>query len=224
MRALREIWLRAASPKGYRSRALDAPQVQLPPSAPASAQLAAIDFGPVSKEQAELCKKASRVDWPYLGAMVLADVGTVILDSQGFQTTPHAGERLVGPGLVGLSWGWTVGGFYLTLPQCSPDFVNTRPPEGTTRSAFPLALSFSILAAVTAPVIVGVETGEGAQTLQWAPSERVMRLVIAGATGAVGSVMPYVLPPRTWRALRELRHVQAGADAHGAMIGYSVPF
>jgi hypothetical protein len=172
-----------------------------------------------------LCRTASHVDWAYLGGMVLADAGTVVLDTQVFQSRGQTGVRLVGPGLVGLSWGWSIGGAYLTLPQCSPDFVRTVPLEGTARSEWPLALSFTLLAAAMGPIIVGVDTGEGTQTLTWSPAERVMRLVIASGTGVVGSIMPYVLPPRTWRAARELEHLNVTTTpARGAVLSYAVVF
>lgn len=203
---------------------MDAQQAQVSPAEPPVAHLAASQLGPATAEEALLCAQASTVDWAYLGAMVLADAGTIVLDSQVFQSSGQAAVRLVGPGLVGLSWGWSIGGAYLTLPQCSPWHAPGHPPEGGARSLAPLTLSFSVLAAVMAPVIVGVETGEGSSTLVWSPAERVMRLVIASATGVVGSVMPYALPPRPWRALRRLEHLQVGATAHGATLGYAVRF
>ena len=217
---------RRARPPGT-VRAVDAPQVQLPPEPPASQaplRLAAVDLGPVNPEQAALCRDAGSFDWAYLGALVFADAGAIVLDAEAFQSDGHASVRLVGPGLVGLTWGWSVGGAWLTLPQCSPVYVNTRLPEGDTRSVTPLAVSLGVLAAATAPLIVGVETGEGSSTLLWSPGERVMRLVISSATGAVGSAMPYLLPPHTWRAYRKLQRLQAGADAHGGMVSYAFTF
>lgn len=198
------------------------------PARPAEASdtraVGATDYRAVSREEAALCRDAGRFSWAYLGVLVLADAGTITLDSQVLQSDGQTAVRLLGPGLVGLTWGWTVGGAYLTLPQCSPDFARPRPAEGDRRSEWPLALSFGILAAATAPVIVGIETGQGEGTLQWRPAERVMRLVLAGATGAIGSVMPYVLPPSSWRALRKLENLHAGADAHGAVVSYAVAF
>jgi hypothetical protein len=199
---------------------LDAAPVEVvAPLPPPAAQLRA-----VSEHEADLCKVAGTFDWAYLGVLVLADVGTVALDAEGLQSDSHAAVRLVGPGLIGLSWGWTVGGSYLALPQCSPSFVNTRPAEGSARSEVPLAISLGVLAAATAPLLVGIETGEGSSTLAWSPGERVMRLVISSATGVVGAAMPYLVPPRTWRALQKLRRLQAGADAHGALVSYAFTF
>lgn len=206
---------------------MDAPQAQVAepgPRADSSQTSAAAPYRAGTREEADLCRTASHFGWAYLGSLVLADAGTIILDSQVFQSSNQTGVRLVGPGLVGLSWGWTVGGAYLTLPQCSEDFARTVPTEGTTRSEWPLALSFSLLAAAMAPVVVGVETGEGNQTLVWSPAERVMRLVIASATGVIGSVLPYVLPPRTWRAARKLEQLNATPTTHGALLSYAVVF
>jgi hypothetical protein len=131
---------------------------------------------------------------------------------------------MLGPAFIGLSWGWTVGSVYLTLPQCSPGLEPAPPPEGDSRSHWPLALSFGLLAAVTAPVLVGVETGEGTSTLAWSGGERATRLVVAGATGVLGSMVPYLLPPSSWRALRKLQSLRAGTDGHGAMMSYGVTF
>jgi hypothetical protein len=194
------------------------------PAGTASSIVGAGQLGARSQEEAELCRDAGRFDWPYLSLLVAADAGTIVLDSQVFQSSGQAAVRLLGPGLVGLSWGWSVGGAYLTLPQCSADWVRSRPLEGSRRSELPLAISFTVLAAAMGPVVVGVETGDGPSTLAWSPGERVMRLVIAGATGAVGSVMPYVLPPRTWRALRKLEALQAGVADRGGFVGYRVAF
>jgi hypothetical protein len=206
-----------------------APEVEVAPApaAPAAAAAPPVGAGQLgarSQEEAELCRDAGRFDWPYLSLLVAADAGTIALDSQVFQSSGQAAVRLIGPGLVGLSWGWSVGGAYLTLPQCSSDWVRSRALEGSTRSELPLAISFTVLAAAMGPVIVGVETGDGQGTLAWSPGERVMRLVIAGATGAVGAVMPYVLPPRTWRALRKLDALQAGVADRGGFVGYRVAF
>jgi hypothetical protein len=188
--------------------------------------LPAIEFGPANAEQATLCEKASHFDWLYMSGMLVATAGAVVVDSQVLQSSSDAGVRVLGPGLVGVAWGWTVGGSYLTLPQCSPDWVNTRGPEGDTRTDPPLALAigFSLLAAATAPVIVGVETGEGPTTLLWSPGERAARLAVAGVTGAVGSVMPYLLPPRSWRAMKELRRLKVSADTKSASIDFGFAF
>jgi hypothetical protein len=188
------------------------------------APYAAAAFAPQGAAEADLCRAASHFDWIYLGALVLADAGTVTLDALALQSSPHAGVRLLGPGFVGFTWGWTVPAIYLTLPQCSPDFVPAPPLEGDLRTLWPLALSFSLLAAATAPVLVGVETGEGTSTLAWSGGERATRLLIAGGAGVIGSMMPYLLPPRTWRALRKLRDLRTNAEAHGALVSYTVTF
>lgn len=206
---------------------MDAPQIQVaePNPPPGVSQTAsAAPYRAATDEEANLCRTASHVDWVYLGGMALADAGSVVLDTQVFQSSGQTGVRLVGPALVGLSWGWSIGGAYLTLPQCSSDFVRTVPLEGTARSEWPLALSFTLLAAAMGPIIVGVDTGEGTQTLTWSPAERVMRLVIASGTGVVGSVLPYVLPPRTWRAARKLEHLTVTTPARGAVLSYAVVF
>jgi hypothetical protein len=36
--------------------------------------------------------------------------------------------------------------------------------------------------------------------------------------------LPYLLPPKTWRAARELEKIRAGATASGAYLSYRVAF
>jgi hypothetical protein len=201
---------------------LDAPPP--PPSPPAPYVYAATEYRPRGSTETGLCDRASRVDWIYVGAAVLADAGAVALDSLVFQEQTSAGVRLLGPSLVGLSWGFTLGGGYLALPKCSPDFVRAPTREGSVHADWPMAVSLSVLAAATAPVIVGIETGGGNATLPWSTTERSFRLVLAGTGGAIGAFLPYLLPPKTWRAAKELEHIRAGADAHGAFVGYTLRF
>jgi len=204
---------------------VDTPQAQRPPDVTLVSHVdRPADTGPANEHETGLCREASRTDWAYLGGLIVADSAAVALDAAELQSNGHTAVRLVGPGLVGLAWGWSVGGTYLTLPQCGADLVRGHAVEGDSRSEIPLAVSFGILAATTAPVIVGIETGDGPQTLRWSPAERVMRLVLASATATVGSVLPYVLPPRTWRAAHKLANLRVGAAARGGIVSYSVTF
>jgi hypothetical protein len=200
-----------------------APPTLAPPPSPPYVY-AATDYRPRGSQEAELCDRASSVDWLYLGGGLLLDVATIILDNQFFQTQSTPGVRLLGPSFVGLSWGFTVGGGYLALPKCSPDFVTAAPREGNVRADWPAAVGLTLLAVATAPVVVGVETGEGTTTLPWSTTEKSMRLILAGAGGAVGALVPYLLPPKTWRAKKALERLRAGATAHGGFVGYSLSF
>ncbi len=222
---------RAANAKQYRGAALDAQPVEVAPAPPAQPplvlsppRLPAVALGPTTAREAELCKQAGELSWAYLGTLVAADAGAIVLDDAALQQSSATAVRLVGPSLIGLTWGWTVGGTYLALPHCSPGYASTRPAEGSVRAEWPLALALGILATSTAPVVVGVETGQGTGTLAWPAAERVMRLVLAGAMGAVGSVMPYILPPSSWRAYRKLSRLQLGGDVHGAAVSYAFTF
>jgi hypothetical protein len=199
---------------------VDAP----PPPPPPPYVYAATDYRPRGAQEIDLCKRASNVDWLYFGGAVLADVGTIAVDELGFQTLNVPALRLIGPSLVGLSWGFTVGGGYLALPKCSPDYVEAPPPEGQVRADWPMAVAMTLLAAATAPVVVGVETGVGSVTIPWSTTERSMRLVLAGAGGTLGALLPYLLPPKTWRAKKQLERIRAGATVHGGFVGYSVSF
>jgi len=203
---------------------LDALPPSSPPPSPAPYAYAATDYRPRGAREIELCERASSVDWLYVAGGFVATVAAVALDNQVFQTQSAEGVRLLGPSFIGLSWGFTVGGGYLALPKCSPDFVQAAPAEGNVRADWPAAVGITLLATITAPVVVGVETGQGGVTLPWSTSERSLRLVLAGAGGAVGALLPYLLPPKTWRAKKELEHLRAGATAHGGFVGYSMTF
>ena len=185
---------------------------------------AATDYRPRGAREIDLCERASSVDWLYLIGSVLADAGSIVLDEVVFQVASSESVRLVGPSLVGLSWGLTVSGGYLALPKCSSDFVRSAPPEGRVGSDWPMALGLTLLSAATAPVIVGVETGTGTVTLPWSTTERSLRLVLSGAGGAIGALVPYLLPPKTWRAAKELEHIRAGVTLHGGFVGYAFSF
>jgi hypothetical protein len=52
-----------------------------------------------------------------------------------------------------------------------------------------------------------------------------MHVVVAGIAGFAGALLPYLAPPRTWRAARELHRIRFGADGRGqAFLSYSAPF
>lgn len=197
----------------------------LPPSPPAQAPyvFAAGDIGARNAEERDLCARAASTDWLYLGVLLASDVGAVYLDSWHLQFSPSTPIRLMGPALIGLTWGATLGGGFLALPKCSEHWIDGSPPEGSVRSSLPTALAIGLLAGASAPVIVGVESPYF-PPLSWSVSERSMRLVLSGVTGFIGAMLPYALPPRTWRAAKELEHLRAGADSRGAFVSYSLRF
>jgi hypothetical protein len=194
------------------------------PQPPPAYVVAATDERPIGERERKLCAKASDPDWLYLGALLALDVGSIALDSSVLQVQGEPGIRLLGPAAVGLTWGATIGGGYLSLPKCSPDWVASPPIEGEARTSWPVAASLALLAGATAPLIVGLETGTGGVTVAWPIPERSARLVVAGVAGVTGALVPYLIPPKTWRAAKELWHIRAGADAHGAFFAYHLTF
>jgi len=128
------------------------------------------------------------------------------------------------PDWLGLTWGFTLGGGYLSIPKCSMDYVQSRPPEGDVRVVWPMAVAFAALAGVTAPIIEATEIG--APSLTWSDGERVTRVVLSSGLGVAGALLPYLLPPKTWRAARELERIRAGAtaDGRGAFVSWGVRF
>ncbi len=193
-----------------------------PPPTPPAYVWAATDIGPRSQEERDLCNKARHPDWLYLGGLVLADVASIYLDTQVFKASGEPGVRFFGPAVVGLSVGATIGGGYLALPKCSNTWAYNAPPEGDVRHDWPIALALAGLSAGVAPIVFGVETGPWQP--DWTTTERSMRIVVASVSGFTGALLPYLLPPKTWRAAKQLEHLRAGGDQQGAFIGYSIKF
>ncbi|WP_394824037.1 hypothetical protein [Pendulispora albinea] len=204
------------------SRAVDAPPP--PPTDPPAYIYAPTDIAPRSDRERKLCERASTVDWLYLSALVLADVATIYVDGQVFKYQNESQLRTIGPALVGLTWGATLGAIYPALPKCDPTWISYAPPEGEVRSSLPYALSMALLAGATAPVIMGIETGPLKDN--WTTTERVTRVLVSGATGFIGALLPYwtVISPRTWRAGQELAKIRAWGDSNGAFLGYGFQF
>jgi hypothetical protein len=196
-----------------------------PPSAtPPAYVYAASDSYPRGARETDLCDTASRPDWLYLGALVLLDVGSIAYTSNDtIKYSWSVPVRMSGPALVGLTWGATIGGGYLALPKCSMHWVGEAPPEGDVRSSTPLALALALLAGATAPIINGIAVGPNFP-LEWSTLEREMHIVTAIGFGLGGALLPYLLPPKTWRAQRELQRLRAGGDTHGAYLGYAIAF
>ncbi len=159
-----------------------------------------------------------------MGGLVVLDAGAIWFDS--WETTKYSGNlavRMSGPAAVGLTWGATIGGAWLSLPKCSPEWVGESPREGRVRADWPLALSLALLAGATAPVINGIAIGPLPDS--WSTFEREMHLVTAGVVAFGAALLPYLLPPTTWTAARQLDGLRFGADARGgAFIGYAARF
>jgi hypothetical protein len=179
------------------------------------------DIYPRGDRERQLCATASSPDWLYLAGLLAVDVGAIWFGStdlvkgvtDGTPFTRSEALRFTGPALIGIAWGATLGGTWLALPKCSPHWVDTPPREGDVRAAWPLAISIALLAGATAPIVNGIAVGDLPQA--WTTEERVWHLVVAGLAGFGGALLPYVLPPRTWVAARELEHIRLGLDAHG---------
>lgn len=197
-----------------------------PPPAPAATGArpppAATDLYPRDAEERKLCDKASTPDWLYMAIPPVLVAGAIVLDSQGLKYQENAFLRTLGPASVGLTWGFMVGGTYLALPKCSPTYVSTIPVEGDVRATWPMAFALAMFAGATAPVIVGIETGPLPPS--WTTVERSMRLVTAGLVAFGSALLPYLLPPKTWRAMKQLQDIRAGATKDGFFASVSVAF
>jgi hypothetical protein len=186
---------------------------------------------PLQGQEKELCDRASHPDWLYLGALAAIDVGSLWFLS----ATKYDGSEFVrtsGAAGVGLAWGATLGGGYLALAKCDPNWVSFPPREGGERASWPLAVTFAGLSAITAPFIMGIATGplpvpNGSPPTNpqgWSTTERAERIFVSGAAGIVGALLPYVISPSTWSAARELEKIRADVTPRGAFVSYGVRF
>jgi hypothetical protein len=198
----------------------------LPPSPPASYSTAPGDIYPRGSREEDLCATASHPDWIYLGALVALDAGSFYWGStDDFKRDGSAPKRYLGPAMIGLTWGATLGGGYLAMPKCDPHWVTHAPREGGVRASWPLALSIALVAGATAPIVNAIAVGncydakcQGGFPDLWDNTERSMHLVVAGVAGFGGALLPYLVPPRTWSAAKELEHLRVGADARGNVV------
>lgn len=183
------------------------------------------DLAPRSGREARLCETASRLDWLYLGDLVVLDADAIRTGSSSWMKYRVSNDvaRLAGPAMIGLTWGATVGGAWLALPKCSPQWVPRPSLEGRVSDPWPLALSLALLAGATAPIVNGIAVGFNLPT-QWTTAEREIHLVVAGVFGFGGALLPYLLPPKTWSAARELERLQIATDGRSAFVGYSGSF
>jgi hypothetical protein len=205
-----------------------------PPPPPLTTLVAPGDIYPSGSREKDLCAKASHPDWVYLGSLLALDVGGIWLGSSSrIKYADSLAIRMTGPAMIGVTWGATLGGTWLALPQCSPEWVRSTPREGNVRATWPVALSLALLAGVTAPIINGIAIGtycsvpdcQGGLPANWTTFEREMHVVAAGVSGFGGALLPYLLPPRTWSAARDLDHLRVGADGRGnVFVGYSAAF
>jgi hypothetical protein len=207
---------------------LDAPPA-LPPPPPAAYAYgqanAPGDIYPRGPRETELCERSSRPDWLYLGGLVLLNAGAIAYGSaDSIVDGSSVVVRFTAPTFVGLAWGVGIGGGWLALPHCDPHFVGELPREGDVRANWPVALSLALLGGATAPMINGILVG-GNQPIDWSTPERTAHVLTAAFAGFAGALLPYLLPPRTWTAARELEHLRVGTDARGGFsVGWQAAF
>lgn len=201
---------------------MDAP-ADLPPSPTEAPYVyAATDIRPRQTREIELCERASHFDWQYTGAFLLGFVGSVYLNIDYLKQQGEPGVRLIGPGLVGFTWGGLLSGGFLSLPKCDPLWAEGPPPEGNVRTIWPLATGIAVLAGVTGPFMDYVWAGQ--PKLNWPVPERSARVFIAAGTAVVGALFPFVLPPKTWAARREIDRMRVEGMPGGAAMTYTVRF
>lgn len=183
---------------------------------------AATDIRPRQQKEIELCEKASHFDWQYTGAMALLFGGSVYLNLAYFKQHGPASIRMIGPITEGLFWGGLLSGGYLSLPKCDPLWAPGPPPEGNVRAAWPMATAIALLSAISAPFLDW--TFLGPAKASWSTEEKSARVFVAGAFGVIGSLVPYLLPPRTWSAAKQIERMRIEGYRDGATFSYRLAF
>jgi hypothetical protein len=189
---------------------------------PQFGSVAATDNYARSDQERELCDKASRPDWLYLAIPPVLTAGALVLDSIVVKYDPNEPVRDIGPLLVGLTWGTFIGSFWPSMPKCSPHYVTTAPPEGDVHASWPVAFAFALLAAATAPVVDYIAIGPVPDA--WSNAERVTRIVLAGTVAFGAAFIPYLIPPKTVWAARQLQHLRANISAQSSFVSYTLQF
>lgn len=183
---------------------------------------AATDLRPRQPREVELCTRASSFDWQYTGAFAVAFGTSIWFNVKEFKESNSAAVRLAGPALVGFSTGGLLSGAYLSLPKCDPMWAEGPPPEGNVRSHIPLAIVISVVSTVMGPVFDYSYLGP--VKTQWPVFERSARIFVAGGTALLGSLFPYLLPPKTWAAKRQIERMRVEGTAGGAAVSYTLQF
>ena len=203
---------------------------------PAGAKLAVVapsEIYPRNAREKELCDAASRPDWLYTGGSVAFLLGSVYFDANVANESTSPVVRVVGPAAMGLSWGVFLGGIFPTLPKCSLTWVPNEPLEGSPRSRTYLAVSFAALAALSAPLLIGSEQSLMASVSsgdkdkgrpEVSGEERRTQMFLGAGLGALGALIPYVLPPRPLRAIRALEQLRAEPYNTGFRLSYELRF
>jgi hypothetical protein len=196
---------------------------QLPPQPDVAPYVyAASDIRPRQTKEIELCEKASHFDWQYTGTFMLGFFASIYANIGHLKHSSEPGVRLIGPGLVGFTWGGFLSGGYLSLPKCDPLYAEGPPPEGNIRTIWPLATAISVVSGVTGPIMDYAFLGPVGKS--WSVPERSARVFIGAAFGVIGSLFPYVLPPKTWSARKEIDRMRIEGMPGGASLTYTVRF
>lgn len=219
-------------PPPARRPAAGAPTVQISPQLN-NPGYAATDYRPRGVVEKDLCARASSPDYVYILGTAALTAGAVMFDTKIGKHSEKPFWRIASTGLIGVTMGSFIGGGYLSLPKCSPDFVPPVQPEGDTASRWPLAIALSVAAGVVSPFLVWVETGFVPE--EWSMSERGARIYVPALAGVAGALLPWIpaIAPKTYRNMLKLERLRlqgapvppgANTAATGAMLGYSFQF
>lgn len=192
-----------------------------PPEIRPTYPIAASDVYAQSPREASLCSQAAGWDWVYLTGLFVLDAGSI---TANVLLKEHSSPwvRMMGPASIGLAWGASVSGAYLSAPKCRPEYVPTLPPEGDIRTSWHLAAALALTGAALAPIVTGMTTGPLSDS--WSTEERTSRILVSIGFGLGGGLLPYLLPPKPWRAMKELTRLRIESNPGGAMLTYRTTF
>ncbi len=200
---------------------MSGPDASLPPEPPPYIY-AASDIHPRTTREIELCDTASHFDWQYSGTLLAMTATAAWANIQPLKNADQPSLRLLGPSILGLTWGSFLTGTFLSFPKCDPNWVAPGGPEGNVRVQWPIQLVITILAGASAPFMDWSFLGP--IKTAWSVPERSGRTAVAVAGGLIGSLLPYLLPPATWRAKKEIEKLRVEGTLGGATVGYWTTF
>ncbi len=179
------------------------------------------DIYPRGERERRLCEKAATTDWLYLSAAGVATIGSVWVNAETKYSSPWP-VRFLGPASIGLSMGWLIGSLPLALPQCSETGMRFGGREGDVRKPAIVAISLALGSAALSSITMAIATGQQPQA--WDNAERAGRVITTSSFAISGALLPYLLPPKTWRAAEELRKMRFEVNEARAFLTYSTSF
>ncbi|APR99317.1 hypothetical protein [Pajaroellobacter abortibovis] len=196
------------------------PPILAPAPQPACSTLG--NTNPNSDPRCALYERSNSTDFLYLAGGVGLTTATISADVLGWSRSPSPAIRFWGPPMIGLSWGFLLGSIYPALPHSPSPWIPSALAEERKHIPTYIAASVALLAGITSPFVVAIETGP--PPTSWSHSERQLRIVTSALTGAAGALLPYLFPPVPWKALRQLERLRLQGESTSFFLTYQSSF